>query len=81
MVHFVNSHGIEVIIFFYVFSCIVGGMPILPSNASYGAKWAYTVAHLLAGNLKAVARLMNLPDMPGGPPPIKEPPLLAEPKE
>jgi hypothetical protein len=64
MVHFVNSHGVETIIAFYVFTCIVGGMPPLPADAGYWAKWGFAILHALAGNLKQVSQILQLPDMP-----------------
>ncbi len=72
MMGWINNHGIETVLTFYIFSCIVGSMPPLPDNASYSMKWAFLTLHAMAGNLRSVSRLLSLPEMPTDPNKKKE---------
>lgn len=56
MIHFVNTHGIEVVIIYYVISAIFSTMPALPDSAGYFQKWAYMAIHVLSGNLSKIAQ-------------------------
>lgn len=51
MLDWINSHGIEVLIVYYLLS-ILGTMPPMPDNASYLAKWGFAAAHAFCGNMK-----------------------------
>jgi len=48
MSNWINSHGIEVLVIFYIFSGLVSTMPPLPDTSSYWAKWAFGFLHVLA---------------------------------
>lgn len=52
MLHWVETHGIEVLISYYFFISILGTMPPLPDNATYMQKWGFAAAHALCGNMK-----------------------------
>jgi len=60
MIHWVNSHGIEVIIAYMVFAAVAGSMPPLPENANYWARWAYGATHALAMNLRQAMATLNV---------------------
>lgn len=61
MLSWINSHGVETIIFYLAFAAIVGSMPPLPDNASYWQRWAYGALHGLAMNFRAMIAQMKLP--------------------
>ena len=60
MTNWVNIHGIEVLIGYYVLISILGTMPDLPTNATYFQKWAYGAAHAICGNMKNVAAALGM---------------------
>jgi len=49
--NFLNSHGLALMLGYYVFSAVVSGMPEPPSDATLAYIWAYHSAHALAGDL------------------------------
>lgn len=65
MTQWIESHGIECIIVYFVFAAIVGSMPPLPPEASYALRWLYGFAQLASANLKTAAQLLNI-KLPNG---------------
>lgn len=61
MLHTIESHGIEFLIGYFVFSSIVSTMPPLPETASYWAKWAFGLLHALASDWKQVLAMAKVP--------------------
>lgn len=55
IVSFVNTHGIEVLLAYFVFSALVSGMPAPKPTASTGYVWLYNSLHALSGDLREVA--------------------------
>lgn len=47
----VESHGIECLLSYFVFSCFVGGMPTPKDDSSVGYRWAFTSFTLLSAGL------------------------------
>lgn len=54
MIHWIETHGVEVLVFYYVLISILGTMPPLPDSASYYQKWFFAAAHALCGNMKTM---------------------------
>ena len=44
---------------YFIFSCIVSGMPAPGRNDGKGYRWAFTSLHLLAGNAKTFLGLLK----------------------
>jgi hypothetical protein len=59
--HFLETHGIEVVLGYIVFASIVSTMPPLPQNAGYWAKWAFGLLHVLASDWKQVLEIAKIP--------------------
>lgn len=55
MLVWLNSHGLEVFLAYFLFSVIAGSVPPLPETAGFWAKWGYAILHGLAGNLRAAS--------------------------
>ena len=55
MIDWVNTHGIALLIGYYVIISILGTMPELPTTATYWQRWAYGAAHAICGNMKNMA--------------------------
>ncbi len=64
MVHWIQTNGMEALLIYYVLISIIGSMPPVPPDAGYYAKWAYMAAHAIAGNMRALAHTINMPDPP-----------------
>ncbi len=65
MIHFIETHGFEVVISYYVFASIISTMPPLPSNASYWSSWGYGALHAFASDWKhALEMTKQLPQEP-----------------
>ena len=62
MFHFVEHHGIEALVIYYVLSAILGTLPPLPASAGSWSRWAYGAAHALSGNLHSLAVAMKIQD-------------------
>ena len=60
MLHWVETHGIECIIAYYILISVLGTMPPLPDNASYWKQWAYTAAHAFCGNMRNLADTLKI---------------------
>ena len=54
MLGWAQTHGLELLLVYIVFSALVGSMPVLSANAGYYSKWVYQFLHLLALNLRHV---------------------------
>ena len=52
MIHFIETHGFETLISYYMLISILGTLPPLPDNATYFQKWAFAAAHAICGNAK-----------------------------
>lgn len=52
--NFINSHGFESLIAYYVFSAFVSGMPEPTSASGTAYRWAYQSLHVLTGDLSAM---------------------------
>ncbi len=50
--HYVETHGFEILIAYFAFASIVSSMPPLPSGSSYWANWAYGLLHAFASDWK-----------------------------
>ena len=57
MLRYIESHGFEVIVSYFVFASLVSTMPPLPSNSSYWASWGYGLLHALASDWKHVLEM------------------------
>lgn len=55
MITWVESHGIETLLMYYVFAAITGGMPTPVDASGIAYRWAFTSFGLLSANL---ARLL-----------------------
>lgn len=64
MIHWIETHGFEVLIAYYLAISVFGTMPPLPDSASYLAKWGFAAAHALCGNMKQMIQ-----SIPGVQPP------------
>ena len=51
MIAFIQSHGADALILFYVFSAFVSSMPDPPPTASVAYVWLYGALHALSGDL------------------------------
>lgn len=65
MIEWINSHGMETILTYLVFTALVGSMPPLPNDAGYFQKWIYAALHALAMNFRTALNIAKLP-MPEG---------------
>jgi len=73
MITWVESHGIEVLVMYYVFAAFSGGMPTPDNNASVAYRWIFSSLSILNAS---IARLVatQLPAskmgqaLTGGPP-------------
>lgn len=54
MIEWINSHGVEALLGYYIFISVLGTMPDLPTNASYMQRWAFGAAHAICGNVQKV---------------------------
>lgn len=61
MIHWAETHGIELLLTYYFMISILGTMPPLPDNASYFEKWAFAAAHAFCGNMKSVMAILQPP--------------------
>lgn len=59
MFHFAETHGIEILITYYLLISVLGTMPPLPDNAGYYRKWLYAMAHTFCGNMRSVAASLS----------------------
>lgn len=50
----VEAHGIEVNVAYFLFSCIVGGMPTPKDTASVGYRWIFTTLSLAGAGFARV---------------------------
>lgn len=61
MIHFLETHGIEVMIAYYLYISAVSSMPPLPDSAGYYRRWAFQFMHMFAGNWEKVMAALKLP--------------------
>lgn len=47
MVTWIEGHGIEVLIMYYVFAAITGGMPTPATNAGVAYRWVFSSVNIL----------------------------------
>lgn len=59
MLEYLESHGIEFVLAFWVFSAFVSGMPDITAQSGFAYIWAYRSLHTLAGNLSTLANKLN----------------------
>lgn len=59
MIHFLDTHGILVLVGYYLVICTLGTLPPLPDNATYWQKWGFGVAQAICGNAKNVMQAMG----------------------
>lgn len=50
MVTWVESHGIEVVVIYYIFSAITGGMPTPAQDAGIMYRWVFSSVNILNAN-------------------------------
>jgi hypothetical protein len=55
MISWVESHGIEVLVMYYVFAAFSGGMPTPSDSASIGYRWVFSSLSILNAS---IARLV-----------------------
>lgn len=70
MLHTLETHGIEVLITYYLVIAVLGTLPPLPPSATYMQRWLFAIAHAICGNARSVMAAMNM-----------QPPLTADEKE
>lgn len=71
----IHQHpAISLLVAYYVFSSIVGGMPSPDEKSSSGYKWAFNTLHIMAGNLARIPQLRSIVGLDGqsGNPPTTE---------
>lgn len=61
MIHYAETHGIEMLIGYYILISILGTMPPLPPTASYMQRWGFSIAHAICGNMKNMMAAMSIP--------------------
>lgn len=61
MLGWIETHGIEVLIGYYIFAAFTGGMPTPADNAGVAYRWVFSSFNILSANL---ARLVAT-QMPG----------------
>ncbi len=61
MIHYLETHGIEVVIAYFAFASMVSTMPPLPDTSSYWSKWVYGFLHALASDWKQVMAMAKIP--------------------
>lgn len=49
--NFLQTHGLDALLAYFIFSAIVSGMPEPDATAGVGYRWAYHSLHILAGDL------------------------------
>lgn len=49
--NFLQTHGVDALLAYFVFSAIVSGMPEPDATAGIAYRWAYSSLHVLAGDL------------------------------
>jgi hypothetical protein len=59
MLHYAETHGIEVLITYYILISVLGTLPPLPENATYLEKWGFAVANAICGNARSVMASLN----------------------
>ncbi|MGH7184512.1 MAG: hypothetical protein ACREJN_21410 [Nitrospiraceae bacterium] len=60
MTTWIETHGIETLIIYYVVSSLISTMPPVADNSSYWIRWFYGFMHALAADWKQVAASLNL---------------------
>lgn len=60
MIHWIETHGVETILFYLFFGALVGSMPPLPDGSGYYRRWIYGFLHMAAMNLREGMKLLNL---------------------
>jgi hypothetical protein len=55
-----NSHGIEILIAWYVFSALVSSLPTPSATSSNLYRFVYTFLHTLAGSIGRIPYLRNI---------------------
>jgi hypothetical protein len=61
MLHWVNAHGLEMLLGSWLFSAAASTMPQLPENAAYGWRWLYGFFHFAAANLDKLKEAIEPP--------------------
>jgi hypothetical protein len=61
----INAHGIEVMIVWYVFSAFVSSMPSPSESSNNLYKFAFTFMHTLAGSIGRIPYFRNITDGQG----------------
>ncbi len=51
MMNFIQTHGADALLAYFVFSAFVSGMPDPTAGSGVGYRWAYASLHVLAGDL------------------------------
>jgi len=57
MLRYIESHGFELIVSYFVFASLVSTMPPLPPGSSYWANWASGLLHALASDWRHVLEM------------------------
>ncbi len=60
MIHFIETHGVEVVIAYFAYASIVSTMPPLPAGSSYWANWVYGFLHASASDWKHVMEMAKV---------------------
>lgn len=60
LLKWVEGHGFEVVVSYYVMNSVVSSMPELPTTAGFWARWGYMLMHVLFGNLKKAAEMAGV---------------------
>jgi hypothetical protein len=71
MLHWIQSHGFEVLVGYLIFNCVVSPMPPPCAQSSSFYAWFYGVSHnvlqLAAGNINRVFSINSYPISAGEP--------------
>jgi len=68
MLQWIEGHGIELIIAYYIFNAVVSGMPEPMPNGNAFYLWLYRSSHTLSGNIDRVMQTTGKVPKPGAPP-------------
>ncbi len=54
MLNYIQHHGVEVLIAYYIVISVLGTLPPLPENATYMQRWGFAIANAICGNAMSV---------------------------
>jgi len=60
MLSWIDGHGLEAIAIYMLICLIAGSVPPLPSNASWGAQWAYGCLKAISMNARGIGSALGI---------------------